>query len=109
MAFDKNFFQPIGGQARRAGSGYAAGIADATTRRAPAMWSYMTVDTHATVDSADYFLTIRSLLEIGDIIWVSVIDSSGVLQTYGSHAVKDKTATSVDVTNVTIGVMTDTD
>lgn len=109
MAFDINFFQPVGGQSRRANTNYAAGLANATVRGAPAVWSYKTVDAHATVDGADYFLSIRSLLEIGDVIWVAVVDSSGVLQTYGHHAVKDKSATSVDVTNVTVGVMTDTD
>ena len=109
MAFDANFLQPIGGQAAAGGSAYGAGIADATTHRAPQMFSYMTADAHATVDTADYFLAARHLLEIGDLIFVAVINSSGALQTAGFHVVKDKTATSIDVTDVTAGTVTDSD
>ena len=109
MAFSQTFFGPIGGQSKAGGSGYAAGIADATTPRAPQMWSYMTTDAHAAVDSAGYFNSVRSLLEIGDLIYVAVINSSGVLQTAGFHLVKDKTSSSIDVADVLAVTMTDTD
>lgn len=109
MAFDKNFLQLIGGTERAPQSGYAAGLTNATTPGAPRMWSYKTTDSHATVDTADYFLTARHLLDIGDLIYVVVVNSSGVLQTWGFHCVKDKSTTSVDVTDVLAGTMTDTD
>lgn len=101
MAFNKENFSPIGGQSVRGIGG------------APAVWSYKTADTHATVDSAGYFNEIRNLLSIGDVIFVSVVTNLGAsneaLATYGTHAVINKSATAVDVTDVTAGTVTDTD
>lgn len=94
MAFTASSFQPIGGQARR-GS-------------APQIFSYKTEDTAATVDSADYFLSVIKLLEIGDAIY-RVTTSSGALSTAGWHVVKDKTATSIDVADTLALTVTDTD
>lgn len=109
MAFDQNFFQPLGGQALAGGSGLSAGIADATTRRAPQLWSYMTTDAHATVDTSGYFNTVRDKLEIGDVILVTVINSSGVVQTAGWHVVMTKTTSAVNVSDVTALTVTNTD
>jgi len=94
MAFTAASFQPIGGQARR-GS-------------APQMFSYKTEDTAATVDTADYFLAVIKLLEVGDII-ARVTTSSGALSTAGLHVVKDKSATSIDTTDALALTVTDTD
>lgn len=105
MAFNADFFQPIGGQSRAD----TAVLADATTPRAPQIFTYLTTDAHTAVDGADYFLSIKDKLQIGDIIFVSVINSSNVLQTFGTHCVINKTATSIDVTNVTTGTVTDSD
>lgn len=76
---------------------------------APQIFAYRTQDTHATVDTSGYFNEVRALLEIGDVIFVSVVNASGQLQTYGTHCVITKTGTAVDVTNVTVGLMTNTD
>lgn len=105
MAFSALNFQPIGGQAKR-GIGVAG---------APCMWSYKTADTHATVDTAGYFQSIRDILNIGDVILVVVVTNLGAsneaLATAGWHVVKDKPALpgSIDVTDVTALTVTDTD
>lgn len=101
MAFKRANFQPIGGQACRGIGG------------APQVFSYKTDDSHATVDTAGYFNEVRSLLNVGDLIDVVVVTnldaSNEALSTYGRHAVIDKSATAVDVTNVTVGTVTDSD
>jgi predicted RNA-binding protein with EMAP domain len=103
MPFIRRNFTPIGGQSTR-GSGPEA------SPGAPQFWSYRTQDAHAAVDSSGYFNEVAALLEIGDNIYVAVVNASGVLQTVGTHAVITKTAAGVvDVTNVTVGVVTNTD
>ena len=102
MPFIRKNFGCIGGQSTR-GSG------PETAPGAPQMWSFRTQDTHATVDTSGYFNEVRMLLEVGDIIQVVVVNGSGVVQTYGPHIVMTKTATTVDVSNVTVGVVTNTD
>lgn len=87
--------------------------------KSPQIWSYATLDAHATVDSAGYFnLGVAydgayHLLEIGDIIdvvvWATAIGTGGTISTYGRHLVKDKASGTVDVTDVTVGTVTDTD
>jgi hypothetical protein len=99
MAFNKANLQPIGGQGKRG--------------KAPQMWSYSTLDSHATVDSAGYFNEVLNLLEVGDVIlvtvWATAIGSGGTLSTSGFHVVKDKSTTAIDVTDVTALTVTDTD
>ena len=102
MPFIRRNFGPIGGNA-------TAGSGPETSPGTPQLWSYRTQDVHATVDTSGYFNEVRPLLEIGDSIYVAVVNASGVLQTVGTHAVITKTATAVDVTNVTVGVVTNTD
>jgi hypothetical protein len=102
MPFIRKNFGCLGGQSTR-GSGPEA------SPGAPQRFSYRTQDTHATVDSSGYFNEVRMLLEVGDIIDVVVVNGSGVVQTYGPHIVMTKTATAVDVSNVTVGVVTNTD
>lgn len=101
MAFKRANFQPIGGQAARGIGG------------APQMFSYKTDDAHAAVDTAGYFNEVRSLLQIGDLIYVVVVTNldlaTEALSTAGYHVVKDKSTTTVDVTDVTALTMTDTD
>lgn len=101
MAFKRANFGPIGGQSRRGIKG------------APAVWSYKTDDTHATVDTAGYFNEVRNLLSVGDLIDVVVVTNldatTEALATYGRHAVINKSATAVDTTDVTVGTVTDTD
>lgn len=102
MPFTQSTFGPVGGQSRR-GSGAV------TVPGQPQVWTYRTDDAHAVVDTAGYFNAIRTLLEVGDLIDVVVVNGAGVLQTYGRHAVITRSATAVDVTNVTVGLMTNTD
>lgn len=96
MAFNPDFFQPIGGQSRADTNV----LADATTPRAPQLFSYLTTDAATTVDVAGYFNAVRDRLQVGDVILRATIDSSNALQSGGWHLVKDKTATSVDVADV---------
>lgn len=105
MSFDIAYFNPIGGNSRRG--------------KAPQMFSYATLDTHATVDGAGYFNAASAyagaynMLEIGDIIyvvvWATAIGTGGTISTYGPHIVVDKASGTVDVTNVTAGTVTDSD
>lgn len=101
MAFKRANFQPIGGQACRGIGG------------APQLFSYKTDDSHATVDTAGYFNEVRGLLNVGDLIDVVVVTnldaSNEALATYGRHAVINKSASAVDVTDVTVGTVTDSD
>jgi len=105
MAFLIANFTPVGGVSRQG--------------KAPAVFSYATLDTHATVDGSGYFNAavayagVYNMLEIGDIIdvvvWATAIGTGGTLSTYGRHIVKDKASGTVDVTNVTVGSVTDSD
>lgn len=75
----------------------------------PAIHTYRTQDTHATVDNSGYFNEVRGLLKVGDLIYVVVVNGSGVVQTAGWHVVMTKTATAVDVSNVTALTVTNSD
>ncbi len=87
--------------------------------KAPAMWTYATLDAHTDVDGAGYFNAAVAyggayhLLEKGDIInvvvWATAIGTGGSVSTYGPHIVLDKASGTVDVTNVTTGTVTDSD
>lgn len=103
MAFTIANFQPVGGQAKRGVS--------------PQVFTYATLDSHATVDAAGYFNLgtayggVYNQLEIGDIIdvvvWATAIGTGGTLSTYGRHVVKDKASGTIDTTDVTVGTVTD--
>lgn len=102
MAFLRRAFGPIGGQsARGSGAGTAPG--------SPQMWSYRTEDAHATIDTSGYFNEVRTLLEVGDLIYAVVVNGSGVVQTAGHHVVMTKTSTAVDVSIVTALTLTNSD
>lgn len=99
MTFDITYLVPQTDQAKK-------GVA--TTR-----WSYWTLDAHATVDSSGYFNSASKLLQVGDIIdvvvWSTAIGSGGTVSTYGPHIVLSNASGVVDVSNVTVGVVTDSD
>lgn len=108
MAFIRKNFQPIGGQSKKGIGG------------APAVYSYKTADTHATVDTLGYFNGgvafggVWDLLAVGDIIDVVVVTnldaSNEALSTYGRHVVVTRTAAGVvNVSDVTVGTVTNTD
>lgn len=110
MAFVLENLVPLGNPSKRLSS-IASG---ALGRGAPVHWSYATEDAHATVDTAGYFNGgvayggAYNLLNIGDVIHV-VVFASGDISTYGTHLVADKASGTVDVTNVTVGTVTDSD
>ncbi len=104
IANDLQYLNAVGGQSK-------AGSFD--RKGAPAVWTYKTADTHATVDGAGYFNTIRDNLNLGDIIFVFVVTNRGAtneaLSTMGMHVIKDKSDTAVDATNVTAISVIDSD
>lgn len=99
MAFAILNFQAAGGQSKAGAS--------------PAKWAYKTEDTHATVDSSGYFNSMASALNVGDVITVVVVTDLGAaaeaVATYGTHIVLTIAAGVVDVSNVTVNVVTDSD
>jgi hypothetical protein len=105
MAFIAANFAPAGNQSKRGA--------------APQVFTYHTLDAHATVDTAGYFNGgvayggAYNLLERGDIIdvvvWATAIGTGGTVSTYGRHIVLDKASGVVDVSNVTVGTVTDSD
>lgn len=101
MAFKRANFGPVGGQSKRGIGG------------APAVWTYKSDDNHAAIDTAGYFNSLSDILNVGDIIWVTVVTNldaaNETFATYGHHAVLTNAAGVVDVSNVTVGVATDTD
>jgi len=80
-----------------------------TTGTAPRIHTYRTQDPHTDVDTSGYFNEVRSVLEVGDLIYVLVVNAAGVVQTAGWHVVMTKTANAVDVSNVTALTVTNTD
>lgn len=78
-------------------------------------YRYDTLDTHADVDTAGYFnnasdeinLSVGDLIDI--VVWTSAV-RTGAISTYGRHIVNEVTSAGVvDTSNVTVGVVTDTD
>lgn len=79
----------------------------------PTVWSYKTDDTHATVDTEDYFLDAINEIRLGDIIWVLVVTDLDVaaeaIATYGHHLCTVNAAGVINMSAVTVGVVTDAD
>lgn len=80
-----------------------------------AKYRYDTLDAHAAIDSSGYFNNSDDSvnLQVGDIIdvvvWATAI-RSGTISTYGKHIVLSVSAAGVvDVSDVTVGTVTDTD
>jgi len=81
-------------------------------------WRYDTLDTHATVDTLDYFnnLDDDQGIRAGDImdviVWTGAVSSTGTISTYGTHIAMTVGSTdpgSVDMSTVTVNVVTNTD
>ncbi len=79
------------------------------------LYRYDTMDAHATVDSSGYFnndddsqnLAVGDLIDV--VVWATAI-RSGTVSTYGRHVVLSVSAAGVvDVSDVTVGTVTDTD
>jgi hypothetical protein len=77
---------------------------------APAIHTYRTQDAHATVDNSGYFNAVAAHMNVGDLLYCVVVNSSGVVQTAGLHIVMTKSAAGVvDVGTVTVLVVTNSD
>ena len=78
-------------------------------------WRYKTEDVHATVDGAGYFNLASGLLKVTDILDVVVVTnidaSNEAVATYGRHIVNSVVIepAAVDTSDVTVGVVTDSD
>ena len=94
MAFVRNDFNTIGGQAR-------AGVT-------PAMYVYTTTEAHTAVDASGYFNDISDILSVGDMIIVH--GSTGGTRTVTMHIVLSNASGVVDVSDgTTIGAVSDSD
>ena len=94
MAFVRNDFNTIGGQAR-------AGVT-------PAMYVYTTTEAHTAVDASGYFNDVADILNVGDMIIVH--GSTGGTRTVTMHIVVSNDGTTVDVSDgTTIGAVSDSD
>lgn len=104
MPFNKDNFAPIGNSSKP-----LTGVGTTSLKGAPSVWSYATADTKATVDTADYFLAVKDLLNVGDLIYAVTGAGSGGTLAAALLVVNAKTATSIDVVDGTAITMTDTD
>lgn len=98
MAFNAAGLTPLGGQSKRG--------------RAPQLFGYRTTDSAATVDTADYFLSVKDSMEIGDIILRTTVDSLTAptsVTSVGFHVVRAKSSTSIDVADATAVNVSNTD
>ena len=94
MAFVRNDFNTIGGQAR-------AGVT-------PAMYVYTTTEAHTAVDGSGYFNDISDILNVGDMIIVH--GATGGTRTVTMHIVVSNASGVVDVSDgTTIGAVSDSD
>lgn len=94
MAFVRNDFNTIGGQAR-------AGVT-------PAMYVYTTTEAHTAVDASGYFNDISDILNVGDMIIVH--GATGGTRTVTMHIVVSNSSGVVDVSDgTTIGAVSDSD
>ena len=81
---------------------------------APQMWSYVSTDTPAVIDSAGYFdngtttnTGMRDLMKVGDLIYIH--GTSGGTAVYGLHIVTANASGIIDATDATALGGTDTD
>ena len=80
-------------------------VCAAKAGNAPSMYLYKTADTQATVNTADYFLSLKDTLKVGDIIFVYDTTTPSLVLTY----VNAVSSTSVDLADGTTVSATDTD
>ena len=94
MAFVRNDFNTIGGQAR-------AGVT-------PAMYVFSTTEAHTAVDASGYFNDVADILNVGDMIIVH--GSTGGTRTVTMHICVSNDGNTVDVSDgTTIGAVSDSD
>lgn len=93
MAFDRDGWNPIGGQSKKS--------------KAPAIWSYTTADTIATANTEGYFNSVADEVGVGDMIFVN--SSTGGTLVATLVYVLSNTGTVVDVNDGTTLANTDSD
>lgn len=90
-------------------AGFNAAGAQSKAGNAPQLWTYVTTDAAATVDTSGYFNAVASLLKVGDVI-LRVTTSAGAVSTAGWHVVMTISAAGVvDVSDTTALTVTNTD
>lgn len=80
-------------------------VASSKRGNGPSMYLYKTADTQATVNTAGYFDTLSSMLEVGDIIFVYDSSTPSLVLTY----VLSNASGVVDIADGTTVSATDTD
>jgi hypothetical protein len=80
-------------------------VASSKRGNGPSMYLYKTADTQATVNTAGYFNTLSSMLEVGDIIFVYDSTTPSLVLTY----VLSNASGVVDIADGTTVSATDTD
>jgi hypothetical protein len=80
-------------------------VCAAKAGNAPSMYLYKTTDTQATVNTADYFLSLKDTLKVGDIIFIYDATTPSLVLTY----VNAVSSTTVDIADGTTVSATDTD
>ena len=80
-------------------------VCAAKAGHAPSMYLYKTADTQATVNTADYFLSLKDTLKVGDILFVYDSTTPSLVLTY----VNAVSSTTVDIADGTTVSATDTD
>ena len=82
-------------------------ISASKSGNAPALFSYATSDTIATLNTANYFTTVADLFEVGDIIFART--STAGTQAVSICFVASVSGTSIDVTDGLTVTATDSD
>jgi len=93
MAFDKDGWNPIGGQSKQG--------------NAPAVYSYTTTDAIADVNTSGYFNDFVDILNVGDLIYC--VTSTGTTAVATLAYVVSNDGTDVDVVNGTTLANTNAD
>ena len=104
MAFAIANLAPVGNTAKP-----LSGVGTATLKGAPTVWSYVTADTLATVNSAQYFNSAKTLLKTGDLVIVLSGAGSGGTLAQALCTVVSNDGTDVDVADGTVIAQTDGD
>jgi len=80
-------------------------VCAAKAGNAPSMYLYKSTDTQATINTADYFLSLKDTLKVGDIIFIYDATTPSLVLTY----VNAVSSTAVDIADGTTVSATDTD
>lgn len=104
MAFDLANLAPIGNTSKP-----LSGVGTTTLKGAPTWWSYVTADTLATVNTANYFDAAVKLLRKGDMVNVLSGAGSGGTLASALALVVDNDGTHVDIADGTVVAVTDGD